>query len=137
MSIRMPSVLFALAGLSCIVSVARKFYSDRTAYLAGWLLLSTYSFIYWGRLGEADMEQTVFIVMAVTVYLHHRETPSFWAYFAFWACCAVGAQTKGLAAIVIPPALAVIDCIVRKSFRQHKALLKALCRPLAAAEKVG
>ena len=119
MSIRMPSVLFALAGLACIVSVARKFYSDRTAYLAGWLLLSTYSFIYWGRLGEADMEQTVFIVMAVTVYLHHRETASFWAYFAFWGCCAVGAQTKGLPAFVIPPALALIDCIVRKSFRQH------------------
>ena len=119
MTIRMPSVLFALAGLACIVSVARKFYSDRTAYLAGWLLLSTYSFIYWGRLGEADMEQTVFIVMAVTVYLHHRETASFWAYFAFWACCAVGAQTKGLPAFVIPPVLALIDCIVRKSFRQH------------------
>ena len=119
MTIRMPSVLFALAGLACIVSIARKFYSDRTAYLAGWLLLSTYSFIWWGRLGEADMEQTVFIVMAVTVYLHHRETASFWAYFAFWACCAVGAQTKGLPAFVIPPALAVIDCVVRKSFRQH------------------
>jgi len=119
MTIRMPSVLFALAGLGCIVSVARKFYSDRTAYLAGWLLLSTYSFIYWGRLGEADMEQTVFIVMAVTVYLHHRETASFWAYFAFWGCCAIGAQTKGLPAFVIPPALALIDCIVRKSFRQH------------------
>ena len=119
MTIRMPSVLFALAGLACIVSVARKFYSDRTAYLAGWLLLSTYSFIYWGRLGEADMEQTVFIVMAVTVYLHHRETASFWAYFAFWTCCAVGAQTKGLPAFVIPPALVLIDCVVRKSFRQH------------------
>ncbi len=118
-SVRMPSVLFALAGLACIVSVARKFYSDRTAYLAGWILLSTYSFISWGRLAEADMEQTVFIVMAVTVYLHHRETPSFWAYFAFWGCCAVGAQTKGLPAFVIPPALAVIDCVVRKSFRVH------------------
>lgn len=119
MTIRMPSVLFALAGLACIVSVARKFYSDRTAYLAGMLLLSTYSFVYWGRLGEADMEQTVFIVMAVTVYLHHRETASFWAYLAFWACCAIGAQTKGLPAFVIPPALALIDCIVRKSFRVH------------------
>ena len=119
LSVRLPSALFALAGLGCIISVARKFYSERTAYLAGWILLSTYSFIVWGRLAEADMEQTVFIVMAVTVYLHHRETPSFRAYFAFWACCAVGAQTKGLPAFVIPPALAVIDCVVRKSFRVH------------------
>ena len=119
LSVRLPSTLFALAGLGCIISVARKFYSDRTAYLAGWILLSTYSFIVWGRLAEADMEQTVFIVMAVTVYLHHREKASFWAYFAFWGCCAVGAQTKGLPAFVIPPALAVIDCVVRKSFRQH------------------
>lgn len=119
LSVRLPSALFALAGLGCIVSVARKFYSERTAYLAGWLLLSTYSFIVWGRLAEADMEQTVFIVMAVTVYLHHRETASFWAYFVFWGCCAVGAQTKGLPALAIPPALAVIDCIVRKSFRTH------------------
>ena len=119
LSVRLPSALFALAGLGCIISVARKFYSERTAYLAGWILLSTYSFIVWGRLAEADMEQTVFIVMAVTVYLHHRETASFWAYFAFWGCCAVGAQTKGLPAFVIPPALAVIDCAVRKSFRVH------------------
>ena len=119
LSVRLPSAVFALAGLGCIISVARKFYSERTAYLAGWLLLSTYSFIVWGRLAEADMEQTVFIVMAVTVYLHHREKASFWAYFVFWACCAVGAQTKGLPALVIPPALAVIDCIVRKSFRLH------------------
>ena len=119
LSVRLPSALFALAGLGCIVSVGRRFYSERTAYLAGWLLLSTYSFIVWGRLAEADMEQTVFIVMAVTVYLHHREKASFPAYFAFWACCAVGAQTKGLPALAIPPALAVIDCIVRKSFRTH------------------
>lgn len=119
LSVRLPSALFALAGLGCIISVARRFYSERTAYLAGWLLLSTYSFIVWGRLAEADMEQTVFIVMAVTVYLHHREKASFLAYFVFWACCAVGAQTKGLPAFVIPPALAVIDCIVRKSFRTH------------------
>jgi hypothetical protein len=119
LSVRLPSTLFALAGLACIISVARKFYSERTAYLAGWILLSTYSFIVWGRLAEADMEQTVFIIMAVTVYLHHRETASFWAYFAFWGCCAVGAQTKGLPAFVIPPALAVIDCVVRKSFRLH------------------
>ena len=119
LSVRLPSAVFALAGLGCIISIARKFYSERTAYLAGWLLLSTYSFIVWGRLAEADMEQTVFIVMAVTVYLHHRETASFWAYFAFWACCAVGAQTKGLPALVIPPALAAIDCVVRKAFRRH------------------
>ena len=119
LSVRLPSAVFALAGLGCIVSIARKFYSERTAYLAGWLLLSTYSFIVWGRLAEADMEQTVFIVLAVTVYLHYRETAYFWAYFAFWACCAVGAQTKGLPAFVIPPALVVIDCIIRKSFRVH------------------
>ena len=119
LSVRLPSAVFALAGLGCIVSVGRRFFSERTAYLAGWLLLSTYSFIVWGRLAEADMEQTVFIVMAVTVYLHHREKASFPAYFAFWACCAVGAQTKGLPALAIPPALAAIDCAVRKSFRRH------------------
>ena len=120
LSVRLPSTLFALAGLACIVSVARRFYSERTAYLAGWVLLTTYSFIMWGRLAEADMEQTVFIVMAVTVYLFHREEASFWAYFVFWGCCAVGAQTKGLPALVIPPALAGIDCIVRKSFQLHQ-----------------
>jgi len=119
MTVRLPSALFALAGLGCIIFAARKLYSERTAYLAGWLLLSTYSYILWGRLAEADIQLTVFIMMAVTVYLCNRETASFWAYFAFWACCALGAQTKGLAAFVIPPALALIDCVVRKSFRLH------------------
>ena len=40
-TVRMPSAIFSLIGLGCIISVARKFYSERTAYLAAWLLLST------------------------------------------------------------------------------------------------
>ena len=119
MTVRLPSAFFALAGLGCIISAARKLYSERTAYLAAWLLLSTYSYIFWGRLAEADIQLAVFIMMAVTVYLCNRETASFWAYFAFWGCCALGAQTKGVAAFIIPPALAAIDCIIRKSFRRH------------------
>ena len=35
LSVRLPSALFALAGLGCIISVARKFYSERTAYSIG------------------------------------------------------------------------------------------------------
>jgi len=118
---RAPSVISALIGLVCVRNLTALLTngSRRAALLAGWLTLSLYSFMLWGRLAEADMEQTVFILGAVTVYMNYRDRKSWGAYIGFWFLCAVGAQTKGLPALVIPPMLAFIDCIIRKQIKFH------------------
>lgn len=120
---RVPSVFFALLAIKCTMSIAEFLTrSKRAGMLAGWLLLSSYPLMIWGRLAEADMEQTGFIVAAVATYLKYREKPGFGSYLLFWGLCAIGAQTKGLAALIIPPMLAVIDIAIRKDWKKHISL---------------
>lgn len=118
-SARLPSALAALLALGSVMNIAKRLFSERAALIAGWLSVSTYSFVFWGRLAEADMENTAFIIAAVAWYLRCREKKSYFQYTLFWTICAVGAQTKGLAAFVIPAAAAAADMIINKRIRFH------------------
>ena len=127
---RIPSALAALLALASVISLTRKFYGARTALAAGWALVSTYSFIYWGRLAEADMENAAFIIAATAWYFHCRERKSVRCYALFWSICAVGAQTKGLAAFVIPAMVAGADMLLTHKLKYHlnrRAALGLIC----------
>ena len=118
-SARMPSACAALLLLGSVISLSRTLFSDRAALITGWLTVSLYSFLFWGRLAEADMENAAFIAAAAAWYIKCRDKKSLPCYLIFWILCAVGAQTKGLAAIVIPACAAGIDMILRKKLLFH------------------
>ncbi len=81
--------------------------------------MTTYSFVFWGRLAEADMENLAFILAATAWYWKVRKNTGITEYAFFWSICAVGAQTKGLAAFIIPGMLALIDMSLTKTFTKH------------------
>ena len=131
-SARLPSALAALLALGSVMNIAKRLFSERAALIAGWISVSLYSFIFWGRLAEADMENTAFIIAATAWYLRCREKRSFLCYALFWSICAAGAQTKGLAAFVIPAAAAGVDMLLNKRILFHLNL-KSLGGLLAGA----
>lgn len=118
-SARLPSALAALLMLWSVMDMTGRLFSERAARIAGWLTITTYSFLFWGRLAEADMENAAFITAAVAWYLRCRDKKSYLRYAVFWAICAVGAQTKGLAAFVIPAMAAAADMILNKRILFH------------------
>ena len=127
---RIPSAFAALLALYSVVSIAKRLFSPLAALAAGWILVTTYSFIYWGRLAEADMWNAAFIVAATAWYLRFREKRSFVGYAVFWALCAAGAQTKGLAAAIIPAMAAGTDMLLNRRIKSHcnwRSLLGLLC----------
>ena len=118
--IRLPSALAALALLETVRFMARRLWGDaRCATAASWMLLTFYGFIYWGRLGEADMLNLLFSTLAVAWYLHCRRTPGFWAYLLFGVLCALGGHTKGMSAIAVPVVVALTDILLSKSWKTH------------------
>ena len=48
-TLRLPSALAALAALAGMVTLADTLFGRRTGTLAGWLLIGSYGFLFWGR----------------------------------------------------------------------------------------
>lgn len=116
---RIQAVLSCLLAIGCTIKLTRFISgSYQAGTLAGWLMLTTYSILLWGRLAEADMAQVAFILSAVTVYMVHRERTSLPVYLFFWFLCGLGAHAKGLPAFVTPPLLVLLDCVLRKNLKK-------------------
>ena len=118
-SARLPSALAGLLALFCTVRIARQLFGERAALWSGWVLTTVYSFSFWGRSAEADMEQVAAVMGALAVYFTVREKPRVWGYVLFWSICAVGAQTKGLGAIILPAGVAGVDMLLDRSLLKH------------------
>lgn len=117
--LRLPS---ALAGLLAVWSIYRlgTVVRDRSlGLLAGWLLLTTFYFLFWARTSSADMLNMAGSLFAVTWYFMHRDRPGFYAYSIFFVIVALTSLCKGLVGAVIPVIVVGVDVLQRQSWRQH------------------
>ncbi|MBQ7207179.1 MAG: glycosyltransferase family 39 protein [Lentisphaeria bacterium] len=104
-SVRIPSALAALAGLFGTIRLAERFFGRESALLGGWMLLSCYGFLFWGRTAAADMANMAAGVLAVAWFCYAEEKPVFWKYLVFYLIAFGGALTKGLPAVAVPAAM--------------------------------
>jgi 4-amino-4-deoxy-L-arabinose transferase-like glycosyltransferase len=118
-AVRLPSAIAGLLGLAATMSLGRRLFSPQCAKTAGWILLTTYGFIFWSRTGEADLENMAAIILAVAWYWARRDKPGFLSYFVFYAICFIGAQTKGMAAIALPILVVLPDLIREKRWKSY------------------
>ncbi len=101
-TIRIPSAISGLLAIWATVSIGRRLWSDRVGKTAGWILLSTYGFLFWARTGTADMENLAAITLALAWYWSRRDRPKFSTFLVFYLIAFVGSLTKGLTALVVP-----------------------------------
>ncbi|MBE6362078.1 MAG: hypothetical protein E7054_00320 [Lentisphaerae bacterium] len=66
--IRFPALLAALAALSGTVLLALEIFDRKNAVLAGWLMLSSYGFLYWGRIGSNAMFAAAALVWCAALF---------------------------------------------------------------------
>ncbi|HBZ70704.1 MAG TPA: hypothetical protein DEP35_13615 [Deltaproteobacteria bacterium] len=119
---RIPSALAGLVALWATRSLGRRLWTQGVAQSAGWILLTCYGFVFWSRTAAADMENLAAVILAVAWFFAHERASSFWAYFGFYLICVVGAQMKGLPAIVVP-ILALLPWLLReRRWRMHLRL---------------
>jgi len=126
-SVRFPSAVAGLITLAATISLGRRLWSEQVARTAGWLLLTTYGFLFYARLGMADMENLASITLAVAWYTARRDKTCFLTFLIFYLICFIGAHTKGLTAVVIPPLIILPDLFARRAtlIRQYVTLSHA------------
>jgi len=118
-AMRIPSAIAALVTLWATIDLGRRLWSEKIGLLAGWILLTGFGFLQWGRLAEADMENLAFTLVAVNWYWRQRDVSTFSGYAIFYLIIAVGAQCKGLTAVVVPLLALLPDMLNNQRWRQH------------------
>ena len=132
-SLRLPSALAGIISVACICSIGKQTVNDRVGITAGWMLITTYYFIFWARTANSDMLNVAGILLALAWYFAHKNKPSFFNYTVFFLIMAVASLCKGLLATVIPLLVLIPELIKNHTWKNHlrPALFLALIPALA------
>jgi len=118
-SLRVPSALAGLLSVWSIYRLGLVLKNRQFGLMAGWLLLTTFYFLFWARTSSADMLNLAGSLFAVLWYMNHRERAGFFAYAVFFCILALTSLCKGLGGAIIPLIAVFADMILQGSWRQH------------------
>jgi 4-amino-4-deoxy-L-arabinose transferase-like glycosyltransferase len=115
------AALFLIA-VYCTFKLGTNLINRKTGLLAGWLLVTTYFFVFWSRTATAEMMTVAGSMFAVLWYFEHKKNLSFKNYFIFFLITAVTSQTKGLIGFTIPVLAIAADLFQNKEWKKHLRL---------------
>lgn len=116
-AVRLPSAMSGFVAILCTARLGRRLWSSEVGRTAGWLLLSTYGFLFWARVGTSEMENLAAVVLAVTWYWERRDRPDFVTCLVFYLIAFLGSHNKGLGAAVVPVLVLLPDLLVDGRWR--------------------
>lgn len=121
-ALRLPS---ALAGLLAVWSTYRlgtRLKNQQLGLLSGWLLLTTFYFVFWARTSSADMLNLAGTLFAVAWYFDRKDKAGFLDYAVFFLILALTSLCKGLVGFVVPAIAVFVDVVLQKSWKQYLRL---------------
>ena len=99
---RLPSAVAGLLAVGLLILLGRRLYDFRTAVMAAFILATSYSFVFWSRHADADIETVAGDLAALLLFWRNRERPSGWWIVGLWVLMAITSLTKGLLGFVLP-----------------------------------
>jgi 4-amino-4-deoxy-L-arabinose transferase-like glycosyltransferase len=101
-SARLPCAIAGLLGVWLVMLVGRRLYNDRTALLAGLVLATSFSFVFFSRHASADVETVTGELAAFALFLRNERRQDGWWVLWLWLVMAATSLTKGLLGYVLP-----------------------------------
>jgi 4-amino-4-deoxy-L-arabinose transferase-like glycosyltransferase len=98
--LRLPNAIAGFASLFAVFGLGKRLFNQRVGFIATWLYLSSFGFMFWTRVASADMLNVAGIVIAVWWYQCIKAHPTFRRYLVFFVIAALAALCKGLVAFV-------------------------------------
>ncbi len=118
-TMRLPSALAGLLAIGSIYSLGTHLKDRRLGLLAGWMLLTTFYFIFWARTSSADMLNMAGTLFAVAWYFTSKAHTRFFDYVVFFLILALTALCKGLVAPVVAFIVIVADLCIQGEWKKH------------------
>ena len=117
-ALRLPSALAAIITVYCTYKIGYLLVSRNAGLIAGWLLITLFSFDFWGRTASADMLNAAGIMLATLWYVQCRPNPSFGKYLLFFAIIALTCLCKGLIG-ALPLLIIFPDLVINQEWKKH------------------
>jgi 4-amino-4-deoxy-L-arabinose transferase-like glycosyltransferase len=118
-SLRLPAALAGILAVFCTYRVGALLINKRAGFIAGWILLTTFYFIFWARTANTDMLNVAGIMLATMWYFQRRERPGILTYGVYFLILAVSALFKGLIAPVVSVLVILPDLFAKQQWKQH------------------
>jgi 4-amino-4-deoxy-L-arabinose transferase-like glycosyltransferase len=99
---RLPCAIAGLLAVGLLILLARRLYDLRTGVIAGFILATSFSFVFFSRHASADVETITGELAALLLFLKHEDRPVGWWVIWLWITMAVTSLTKGLLGFVLP-----------------------------------
>lgn len=121
-AMRLPSALAGLLAIWSIYRIGVNLKDKRLGLLAGWLLLTTFYFIFWAKTSSADMLNMAGSLFAVSWYFEKKYHSTFFDYMIFFLILALTALCKGLVGVIVPLLAIFPDVVMEKSWKKYLRL---------------
>jgi len=99
---RLPCAIAGLLAVGLLMLLARRLYDLRMGVIAGFILATSFSFVFFSRCASADVETIAGELAALSLFLKHEDRPLGWWVIWFWLIMALTSLTKGLLGFVLP-----------------------------------
>jgi 4-amino-4-deoxy-L-arabinose transferase-like glycosyltransferase len=99
---RLPCAIAGLLAVGLLILLTRRLYDLRLGVIAGFVLATSFSFVFFSRCASADVETIAGELAALLLFLKHEDRPAGWWVIWFWIIMALTSLTKGLLGFVLP-----------------------------------
>jgi 4-amino-4-deoxy-L-arabinose transferase-like glycosyltransferase len=114
---RLPCAVAGVLGVAFLMMLARRLYDSRTAIVAGVVLATSFSFVFFSRNASADVETLTGELAALLLFLKYEERQDGWWVVGLWIIMALTSLTKGLLGFVLPIMVIGLYCTLAEGWR--------------------
>jgi len=107
---RLPCAIAGVLGVALLMLLTRRLYDNRTALLAGFILATSFSFVFFSRHASADVETITGELAALLLFIRNEDRQDGWWVVALWTIMAVTSQMKGLLGFALPVLIITTYC---------------------------
>jgi len=109
---RLPCAFAGMIAVGLLILIGRRLYDLKTGVVAGFILATSFSFVFFSRNASADVETIAGELAAIALFLRHEREQDGWWIIALWIVMALTSQMKGLLGFVLPIAVIGSYCML-------------------------
>ncbi|TFY85145.1 dolichyl-phosphate-mannose--protein mannosyltransferase [Pseudomonas nabeulensis] len=132
-SLRLPSVIAAWFSVWLIYLIGEQLFRKGTGLIAGWMLATTFYFLFWARVATADVLTVCGVLAAVWWYWRGPDDTRLGRYSVFFLILSLTSLLKGLIGFVLPALVLLPHLLGEQRFKRHLNLRLLLALLLAGA----
>lgn len=118
-ALRLPSAFAGLLAIWSIYRLGTRLRNKKIGMLAGWMLLTTFYFVFWARTSSADMLNMAGTLFAVSWYFDKKDNPTIFNYMIFFIILSLTALCKGLIGPVVTAIAIFPDLCMQQEWKKH------------------